>query len=489
MSDKIDSNLTGLRIAEEQTIGRLPGSGVVWHGLEPNSYEDFGSEITTMARNPITAGRQRKKGVVTDLDASAGFSMDLTQENLYLPLQGFMFADWRRKPTQVITALNGTTEALTVADATGFDVGDLLLVRGSSVPANNGLAPLTGIAGNVLTTSKNLAADGALAADATVRCVGFQFGAGDAQIVVTAGVASLVTTTKNLTQLGLIPGEWVYIGGDAAATEFETDGCNGFARVKSVAANAVVFDKTQGTMAPDTGAGKTIRLFVGDVIKNESDPALIKRRSYQLERSLSTAGYEYVVGAVPNELTIEMGTADKVMVSLAFVATDSETISDPQAPKAGARPAIPVAQAFNTSSDVGRLRVAGATGAPLAAYFTECSLQIMNGVTTNKAIGVLGAFDATAGDFMVSAEAEGYFSTVAAVAAVRNNEDATYDFALVKDNAGWLFDVPLIALGNGRLSVEKDQPIKLPLSIEGAESDFGHTLLVQRFWYLPDAAE
>lgn len=59
---------------------------------------------------------------------------------------------------------------------------------------------------------------------------------------------------------------------------------------------------------------------------------------------------------------------------------------------------------------------------------------------------------------------------------------------MVKNNAGMLFDVPLLSLGGGRLNVEKDQSITLPLEVMGAESSFGHTLLFTSFAYLPSAA-
>jgi hypothetical protein len=63
----------------------------------------------------------------------------------------------------------------------------------------------------------------------------------------------------------------------------------------------------------------------------------------------------------------------------------------------------------------------------------------------------------------------------------------------VKDNTAMIFDLPLIALGDGRLNVEIDQPITLPLNTEAASGEdvdalLDHTLAITYFHYVPDAA-
>ena len=89
---------------------------------------------------------------------------------------------------------------------------------------------------------------------------------------------------------------------------------------------------------------------------------------------------------------------------------------------------------------------------------------------------------------------EAYFADVTAVASIRNNDDITLDVAMVKgstgNKAGTLIDVPLITLGDGRLSVEQDESITLPLDTPaGADRVFNHTLLWMFFDHLPDAAD
>lgn len=486
------SNGTGLAIAEEVigTPGVLPGTPV-WIPLEPNTYAEFGGQSKLTPRNPITSSRQRKKGVVTDLDAAAGFNSDFVTESLSRVLQGFLFADWRYKTNLVPTAV--AAGAYTVASGgTGFLVGSLLFAEGYGVAANNGLKPVTA------STATSVTATGAVVeasppAGSKITRVGHQAASADVTLTVSSGIATLGSTTLNFTTLGLIPGEWIWIGGDTAVTQFATAANNGAYRIKTIAANAIVFDRTPGVPVTDAGTGKTIQMFFGHVLKNESSPALQKLRTYHLERQLSTTQFEYVEGAAANTLAINIKKADKITFDLSFVGLTTERTA---VAKSGTRETLPVQTAFNASTSFTRLRFNDdTTGVSLASYVDELKLTIDNGIDPVKAVSLLGGIDINYGDFMVSGSMSAFFSSTAAIDAVLKNEDCSIDMLLVERSGaqqlpdGWLFDVPLLALGDGRLKVEKDKPIMLPLSYDAAaHGTLDHTMLIVDFTYLPVAA-
>lgn len=505
---KIDSNATGLRYSEELTIGVVDPSAV-WIPMEPNSYDNFGGEIKKTPRAPITASRQNKKGVVTDLDAAGGLNQDLTHENLQDMLQGFFFADHRTKDEfgggGEITNVDGVADEYDgTSIETGLALNDLVFASGFTNAENNGLKLVDNVTGpDTLGVAEVIVDEAAPPAAASIVKVGLQAAAGDIDVDASGSLPVLTSTTLDFTTLGLIPGEWIFIGGDLATDQFSNAVNNGFARIKTIAAAALTLDKTQSTMVTEASTTETVRLFFGRVLKNEADPTLQVRRTYQLERTLGAPDdtqaaeiqAEYIVGSVGNELTLNMETADKINVDLAFVATDHETIAGPDSLKAGTRPSLVEADALNTSSDFSRLKMnvvdlTDSNPTALFGFLLDFNIKISNGIKPNKAISVLGAFEMSAGNFTVSGDMTAYFSEVSAIAAVRNNSDVTLDFAIVAGNAGVVVDIPLLGLGDGRLNVEKDEPITIPLTHEAAgDPVLDHTLLMVFFDYLPTAAE
>ena len=479
----------------------------VWHVLDSISFSDFGGQISTVARNPINPSRQRKKGVTTDLEASGGFNQDLTLNNTTRLLQGFFFADMREKhstallnspavPFTSVTAATATYGA--AAGLTGFASGRLVLASGFGSSANNGLKRMTqASSGTEIKVTGGVAPvdEANPPATAKIEVVGHEFASGAVNMALQGALVRMTSSSFNMTTLGLTPGEWIYVGGDGSGKHFANS--VGFARVAVIQSGHLEFDKVSWAPSNENGAGITLHIFFGSVLRNEDNPNLIKRRTYQVERTLGRDAdgtmSEYLIGAVPNELTLNIAQADKVNIDMGFIAVDNEQRTGQQGLKAGARPALEPADAFNTSSDFSRIKLASvvsddAAPSPLFAFATEMTLTINNNVTPNKAIGVMGAFDTSAGTIEVGGSMTAYFASVEAAQAVRNNADITLDIIMLKRNAGMLFDIPLLSLGDGRLNVEQDQAITIPLETNAAESKFGHTLLFQSFSYLPNSA-
>lgn len=506
---KIDSNVTGLRASEELSLGVVDPSAV-WLEQAPNSYSDFGPQITTVARNPITDDRQMKKGVATDLDASGGWSSDLTQESLPVLGQGVFFADIRTKDELLIPDVDTTLDDFQPASGGAVYLeGDLLIASGFVSSSNNGVHEVDaggGSASSIPVTTNLVTAAGQ---SGVIRRCGHRFTAADISVVVTGDFAHYLSAGgKDLTELGLIPGEFIWVGGDGASSGFTNVENNGFKRVRSVSATQIVVDKSDSPMLVEAAAGITLEIYIPSrMLKNESDPTLIKSRSYQLERTLgapddafpSQIQSEYIVGAVVSQLQVNVATADKLTYDLSFMGIDAEQRSGAVGVKAGTRPSLAPSEAYNSSSDVSRINMSvvsenNEAPTPLFGFVQEMSFTIDNNLTVNKAIGVYGGFAVTAGTFGVSGTVTAYFDNVSAMLSLRQNASITIDSHFVKENAGISFDFPLVTIGDGRPNVDSDTAITLPISFDastGAKvvSTMDHTLMMMIWDYLPTVAE
>src|SRR5512140_2272659 len=501
MANKIDSNVVGLRFAEETSLKTVSGSAY-WYPLEPNSFKDWGAQVKLTAREPINATRQVKRGVVTDLDASGGFSCDLTPDGLRRLLQGFFFADIREKPATnplngAAIPITGVTTTYNAASGLTFLANHLIFASGLGLAANNGFKLLTAATGTALTAA-GLSAETPPAGH-DIKAVGYQFASATLDVVTAATPTGCrlnrASGVVDFTTLNLVPGEWIYVGGDSAPMTFNNN--VGWARVYAVAAGYIDVDKTSWTPQAETGTGKTIQIFFGSVLKNENTSALIKRRSYQLERTLGDDGggtqSEYLIGSIADQLTLNAKGADKVTADLTFVGCDTEVRTGATGVKPGTRPTLTSVAGINTSSDFSRIKISTfALGTPnptpLFAFLTDLKIDIKNNVSGVKALATLGNFDATQGNFEVTGSMTAYFADFTGVNAIKNNTDCTIDCIMARSNAGVAFDIPLIGLGNGRLNVEKDQAVTIPLDVSAAQSSFDHTMLMSFYAYLPTAA-
>lgn len=513
---EMSSNNTGLRVRRESSFKTL-GSGA-WKPREPNEYGDFGAQLTNTPRKPIRIDRQNRKGVLTDLEAPASWTEDMTYSSFLDMVDLYLFADYRDKGTFgadsialiAISGIVASTDTFTVASGgDSCDADDIVFGTGFTNSGNNGLHIVASSTGTTVVVGNGLV-DETPPSTATLTRVGHEFAAGDLSVTqpgTSTGYPYITSAGgKDLTELDIVPGEWVYIGGDAALNKWATAANNGYARVRSVTSTVMTFDKTQNTMVTEAGGVLEIRIFLPRVCKNESTAATIMKKYLQIERSLGSPDSgspgnvqgEYVVGGSADQMMIGLPTSEIITTEYSFLGADHETNDSATGLKSGTRPALQANDGYNSVNHVRRLslRVISATDAnptSLFTYLKEVSVKVENNISLNKAIGVLGGASTNAGSIDVELEAEAYLATVAALAAKRANSDVSFDMSIADQNQGITIDLPLLALGDGLPELETNEPIMLKMtnpaaSGEDVDATLNHTVLICFFDYLPNAA-
>lgn len=463
---RVLTNNISLAYSIEATFGVLNPSGE-WKLLEPNDISTFGATITTVARNPISKTRQRRKGTVTDLDSAAEFEHDLTKEVFIDFAEGFVFANFQGdqlagRPTAV-SATEFTVPAGIVAE-----VDQLVFTRGFPDVANNGLHVVNAVpTATTVPVATALTVDAAVPVEqnATLDFAGRRGTLADLDIDVTGTVGTLTSAAvEDFTTWGLVLGQLIHIGGLLAANQFDNagGGIAGYMRVTAITATTIVGDKVSSTLVTDDGVGDTVDILFGRFLRNVAtdDPEFIER-SYQFEAALPNLGagatdrYEYSLGNLANTMALALPLADKAGITFGFVGTDTQVPTSVRATNADTPTVTRQSAAFNTSSDILRLRITQLDETGLTTCFKDVVLTFNNNVTPEKCLGTLGALFMNTGNFEVDLDGQILFTDEAVASAVRDNETVTMDTLLKNDDGAIGIDIPAMTLGGG----DKEFPV------------------------------
>jgi hypothetical protein len=527
---RVLTNNTATAVAKEESRGVLPVSPV-WKSLEPNDLTDVGAELTTVPRSPISKNRQRRKGVITDLDSSFGYACDMTLDLLVDFIEGFLYATSTNNDLTFVaapaTASGYTIPAATAAQAaklqfTAAGPSSLVYGKGYANAANNGLKILTadtGLAGVLITVAGNVAETPPT--NAEVSIAGIRAEAGDLAITVSAGVGTLTSgngasvTPINFTTLGLTVGQSIHVGGLLAANRFGATvgaGSNdsfGRARIRTIAAGALSLDKldptlltSDGTDTGSAGAEVSVDLLFGRFIRNVPvDDAAYLEQYFQFELEVPNLyetdpptpvaepnGYIYAIGNLSNELVWELPLTDKSTATVGFIGTDTENPVDGASRKTNA--ATPIAPlftgAFSTSTDIARLRLADVDDTGLSTDFKDLTATLNNNVGPEKVLGVLGARFLNNGNFEVDVDATVLFTDPEVPARIRDNTTVTLDW-LVKNDDGAIFtDIPSLSMGSDGYEFPVNESVRLALTCTAfVDTFFGTSLSVSLFPVYP----
>lgn len=485
---RVLTNNVGMSYTIESALGV---AGTVWFLLEPNAISTFGADITTVARDPISANRQRRKGTVTDLDSAVEFDADITLSSFRDFIEGFCFATGvNTDVTQLATTAADTTlddytvSALSAAQADKMEVGTLIHVTGFLDAANNGIKVVDAdiaSSATLISVVENLVTETA-PADAKLSLCGHEIATAD--VVTWTWAAGAKEATLNLTgivaelqALGLTVGQFVHVGSGAVgsvAQAFENAAANdmfGYARVKSfTGADDVIFDKVDAALQFTDGTDPTtaVHLLFGEFIRNVATTASdFLERSFQFEAewdNLDTGGnneYSYAKGNFCNSVSFNLPLAEKATVTFGFIGTDTEdpVVSGSRKTGASAATSPTKTTAFNTSADIVNLRITEVDETGLSTDFKSVSLTLNNNVSPEKVLGTLGAKFMNTGNFEVDIEAQLLFTDGLVVDRIRANTTLTMDFLIKNDDGAIAVDLPALTLGGGGLEFPVNESV------------------------------
>lgn len=420
----MDSNRLRVAIVRETTLGTLPGSArmrtarITQESLRytPSFFQSAELRADRMNAAPSKQNESAGGGLNSE------FSFPYDETYFSEMLRSLFYSTWTRTPQHfndgtadsVITDYQSGTGVFTVVDQSGADgfagtaykVGHLVQAQGFAAANNNRIARVSSSTSTSVTVATGGTNDTAPAAAARLKVVGFRGASGD----VTATASGLGSTVLDFTTLGLAVGQWLKIGGSAAGEQFATAADNGWARITAIAATALTLDNLPTGWATDSGTGKTISVWFGDIIRNGTT-----RTSMSIEKtdqSQTTPTRIIHKGMVVNSGAFSVQTDQAVTVQFDLVGlTGGQQTSD-----YGTSYDAATTEAVLTGNvSVGDVREAGTTiGTP--NWSRQIDFTIMNSVRAINALANVGAVDLGVGDCMVTGTLTTYFGSNAYLA-------------------------------------------------------------------------
>ncbi|OCP05000.1 MULTISPECIES: phage tail tube protein [unclassified Ensifer] len=379
----------------------------------------------------------------------------------------------------VITGVSAATGVITVLVGPAFVVGHLVRLTGFAQAGNNGLFKIaTGSATVPAVGAALLTDEAAPAAAARMKVVGFEGIAGD----ITAAADGLASTALDFTTLGLAVGQWVKIGGSGAGYRFGAEALNGWARIVGIAAAKLTLDNLPTGWAADAGAGKTLRVFFGDRIKNG-----VTQFAQTIERGwmgqtvptyIIQRGME--VGQI--EFSFESEQIARYVLTLNGLTGELATASLDATPE-------PVTQnrVMAAAVNVGRIAENGVpVGGPNFVRTLGITLnnnqRMLNAIRSDEKVG---AVDIGMGSATVTVSMETFFGSKVLLEKLFNSVPTNINARIAKDNQALVYGVPRITFTEGSVSAGgKNQDTMLPLTATASKDALTEAhLLLDRFEY------
>lgn len=362
----------------------------------------------------------------------------------------------------VITAVATSGGVVTCTTGTAFVAGQLVRLNGFTNAGNNVVAKCTtGSATVPAFVGAGLTDEAAPPATARMKVVGFQGASAD----ITATATGLGSTALDFTGLGLAVGQWIKIGGTATGDKFATAALNGTARITAIAARALTLDHLPTGWTIDAGTGKTIKVWVGDQIKNGTTQI-----GQTIERGFlgqGTPNYFVHPGMVVSQLNLGLALNQPITAGLTYQGMGGSVSTSALDASPDASLVLSTFPPFVTRIHVGRVTEAGTTIAT-PNFLRGMTIVLNNNSTIIEAIDAEAAQGITGHALDVTGTAEFYFGNNALLTkflAGTPTSLSTYVYNSLSGQA-LIFSLPrIIYAGDGSPNATgRNVDVMLPLS-------------------------
>lgn len=489
-----DSNRTKIGYSQrETTYGVIPTNPVIRNlritggglAIDPQFVESKELRSDRMPGEPILVG----------VDVGGSLPLEASWRNADDIIEDALQSLWVRTPVRdnngtadsEVTDVTVTTGVYTIL-TTGagntdyhygaYAIGHLVRAAGFTNAANNGLYRASAATATSLTLGNVSVAEVAPPAAARLKVVGFRGAAAD----ITTTATGLASTALVFTNMGLVQGQWIKVGGSVAGEQFATAANNGWARVNgTITATALPLDNLPIGWSVDAGAGKTITVYVPDVLKNGVTEST---RTYEQQYpDLTVPEYDYLSGMAVDEFLWSIKARQPMEQSVKFMGAIGTNVT---ARAAGATDVVAsTGDVMSASANVG---VVSENGLVLSAAVTSFDLTLKNSKRRRAVIGTPYNADDASGTFRAEAKLSMYYASNAIRTKILARTPSSFTTRIVDASApvnsrAYVIDMPrIIYSGGGNPNVpgiDTDRTLD-PTFTAHAHSVLGYSVSIQR---------
>jgi hypothetical protein len=484
------SNRVQVALVRESVAGTTPTTPRMRKARMTGESLSFAPEFTDS--DEIRDDRMKGDPILQMVASGGGINVEVSYPDDGSPfseiIQSAFMNAWANTPTRfndgaaasAITAVTGATGVVAVGATGGaFVANHLVRATGFGVAANNGIFKCTTSSATVPAfLGQSMADEPAPAAAARLKVVGIVGATGD----ITATAGGLACTALNFTDFPeLAVGKWIKVGGTAAGDKFATAPNNTYARITAVAAKALTLDNLPATWGVDTGAGKTIKIWFGDQIKNGVTPFTMTIERGFLDQAIPV--YIVNTGMQVNTMQFSMASRAKVTCQVTFTGMGG---SEGTVPLDASPDAITTGAVMAGNANVARLAEAGAQLAS-PNWAKSFEFTINNNLRTNDAVDSTSPIGVKEGECDVRGKTDTYFGSDTLLQKFYGNTPTSANSRITKNGQTLIFQAPRITYNGGGTpnASGKNQDVMLPLDW-GASQDTATSaqILLDRLEYV-----